>query len=249
MPNNFKFFTFYFFLFLNNHLYPQSILINDFQVNENISWTSHYDPQITMLADGSSIIVWYDYKNTNADIFLQRFDKNLNRVGEEVLVNNNAGSSSQEKPDIDVNRNGGFVTVWMDSRAGNDEIYTQIFDSLAHPIGENFSVNEGADDLSEYSYPSVAVSNDGSFVVVWQGRRNNEYGIFTKVFNKNGQSVTDVFRVNDSSSSSDQYVRPDIGMDDNDNFVVVWEDVLPNIHRYIFAQRFNILGRNSKIWC
>jgi len=240
------------FLIIKPALYSQQqLVINDFQVNENAGWCDHVDPQIAMHANGSFIIVWHDYKNTHADIYLQRFDSNANRIGDEILVNDDAGPNTQIKPDVEIGINKGFVVTWRDERSGDGEIYAQRFDSLANPLGNNFSVNEGDGSFSEYSIPSVAVSHESNFVITWLENKNSEFGVFAKLYNHNGEKLTDIFKVNDQNNSIDKYTTPDAGMDDIGNFIIVWADLRQNTSRDIFAQRFdnegNRLGVNFKV--
>lgn len=242
-------------LFLTTHaeLFSQSqqLLIDDFQVNEKVGWCPHFDPQIAVHKNGSFIIVWHDYRNTHADIYLQRFDNNCNHIGDAILVNDDAGFNKQIKPDIDIADNGQFVVTWIDDRSGTSEIYAQRFDSLANRLGNNFPVNEAKGNFSEYSNPSIALSCDGHFIITWLEQQEEKFGVYAKLYNPAGEQLTAMFKVNDQDNAIDQYVTPDVGMDDDGNAVIVWEDVRKNPHRDIFAQRFDLtanrLGENFQI--
>lgn len=242
-----------FLLMINTLLYSQQqqLLIEDFQVNENAGWCDHYEPHIAMNADGSFIIVWHDFKNTHADVYLQRFDSNLNINGDDILVNDDGGRNNQTKPEVDIDIDGRFVVTWIDERSGKAEIYVQRFDSLANPLSNNFSVNDGNGELTEYSNPSIAVSFNGNFVITWLEKQDNEFGIYAILYKHNGERVTNIFKVNNLNNSVDGYSTPDAGIDENGNFVIVWEDLRQNKHRDIFAQRFdtegNKLGENFKV--
>lgn len=244
---DFFFFLKLFFLIINPALYCQQnqLVIKDFQVNENAGWCNHFNPRIAMHPDGSFIIVWHDYKNTHADIYLQCYDNKLNRIGNDILVNDDGGLNDQLKPDIDIDINGGFVVTWIDERSGKGEIYAQRFDSLANPLGRNFLVNEGKGDFSEYSNPSIALSGEGNFVITWLENQYNEFGVYAKLYLQNGEQITNSVRVNDQNNPVSEYSLPDVGMDDMGNFVVVFSQ------RVILAQRFdmngNKLGNNFKV--
>ena len=242
-----------FLLMINTLVFSQQhqLLIDDFQINENSGWCNHYEPKIAMNADGSFIIVWHDYKNTHADVYLQRFNNNLDRIGDDILVNDDEGMNHQIKPDVAIDVSGRFVVTWKDNRSGKDEIYAQRFDSFANPLGNNFNVNKGLGDLTEYSFPSIAISHDGNFVITWLEKRDSEFGLYSQLYNNNGEQIKNIFKVNDQSNSIDQYVIPDAGMDNSGNFVIVWEDLRQNTNRDIFAQRFdtdgNSISQNFKV--
>ena len=68
------------------------------------------------------------------------------------------------------------------------------------------------------------MDSNGNFVVVWQDDNdNNDYwDIMARGFYANGNST--LCRFNCKYEGSGQQYHPEIAMDSNGNFVVVWED-------------------------
>ncbi|MHC5543189.1 hypothetical protein ACYOEI_33625, partial [Singulisphaera rosea] len=146
----------------------------EFRVNT----TTHYTqgtPAIATNASGASVAVW---ESNQADpnhygIYGQRLDSSGAKVGSEFLIaSTTVGSTGGDyQPSVAMDSAGNFVVVWWGpessflSTAGN--IYGQRYNSSGVAVGSQFTANAGATQGSQ-TYPSVAMSSTGSFVVVWQ---------------------------------------------------------------------------------
>ena len=107
-------------------------------------------------------------------------------------------------------------------------IFGQRFSANGTPLGLEFLVNSETD--SDQENPSIAMDADGNFVVVWQSDGNTAedenkddsgYGVFGQRFSANGVKAGFEFRVN-TKTDFDQD-NPDVAMDANGDFVVVWQ--------------------------
>ncbi|MCA9091868.1 MAG: VCBS repeat-containing protein [Planctomycetaceae bacterium] len=71
----------------------------------------------------------------------------------------------------------------------------------------------------------IAINSSGDFVVAWQSFEQagsgNETDIYARLYDANGIALTDEFRVNTSASGEQENV--DIAINDNGDFVVVWQ--------------------------
>ena len=87
--------------------------------------------------------------------------------------------------------------------------------------GTEFRVNTYTLDAQRLS--EVAVDADGDFVVVWRSeiQDGGSYGIFGRRFTANGVGQAAEFQVNLTTVSFQSY--PDVAMDDDVDFVVVWQ--------------------------
>ncbi|HEY9843915.1 MAG TPA: hypothetical protein V6D23_25820 [Candidatus Obscuribacterales bacterium] len=72
--------------------------------------------------------------------------------------------------------------------------------------------------------PAVAMDDDGDFVVVWasDGQDGSDYGVYFQRFDSNGDPAGTETLVN-SFGTVDQQFHPDVAMDADGDFVVVWE--------------------------
>lgn len=137
--------------------------VNQFTPNEQ--WRGDIDRD----AAGNFVVVWqsltqlgvaYDY-----EIVARRFASTGAPLGDEFVVNS-AVAGLQSDPDVSVNAAGDFVVVWTDQPVS--EVAGQRFDSTGSPRGGEFRVH--SDSGWTHSYPSVALDDSGSFLVVWRGK-------------------------------------------------------------------------------
>jgi len=112
-------------------------------------------PDIAKLSDGSVVVVWADYRNSN-----------WAAIGESFKINSGDGTGHQHAPRIAASESGGFVVTWYDNRLGDDDIFFQRFDSSAAPIGANV---RASDDLTgaRQAFPDVACDGSGRFFIAW----------------------------------------------------------------------------------
>jgi Ca2+-binding RTX toxin-like protein len=114
---------------------------------------------------------------------------------------------------------GNFVVVWASEEPdSSQDVYARIFDAQGNPQDE-FVVNPpwAGTDLN----PSVAVEPDGDFVVVWQAWSSDgsfTSGTYCRQFDPAGNPKGDPILV------SQQGDRPDVAIDGDGDFVVVWEE-------------------------
>ncbi|MBN1348496.1 T9SS type A sorting domain-containing protein [candidate division KSB1 bacterium] len=115
---------------------------------------------------------------------------------------------------------------------------------------DDFRVNEnlGRSDKEE---PAVAMNDAGNLVVVWEDRDFNGFSkIFCQRYAGNGTPLGDKFRVVEYFSYST--ILPDVAIDPNGNFTVVWSDQRstpnnPDIYFQRFTNNGEPLGTNEKV--
>ena len=211
---------------------------SDFTINDDSSGANQTSPKIATKSDGGFMVVWKDFRNSNSDIYLKRFDSNGQPLGDDFRVNDSSGYIHHSLPDIACNESGNFVVVWQDEREGLD-IYAQLFDHLGDLMGENFKVNaDSGTDLHNSS--SCDMSPSGDFVVVWAAKEENVQNIYGRLFAPDGQPKDTCFKINDDDQGVD-HLCPKVSMDTSGNFIVAWEDKRDNQNR-IYLQRYNSDG-------
>lgn len=90
--------------------------------------------------------------------------------------------------------------------------------------------------------PAIAVSPLGTFVVAWESEEQDGEGegIYARLYRSGGSASGPEFRVN--TTTEDDQINPDVAMDANGGFVVVWESET-NEGQSIYAQRYNASGQ------
>lgn len=129
------------------------------------------------------------------------------------------------------NAAGEFVVVWTESG-----LHAQRFSSDGVAIGGVLDV------ASPGAYPSVAVADSGTFLVVW---RSNESGMWRvkKRFYSAGNVPT---AAADVDADSDVLLWGDVAADNTGNFVVAWaEDVTGSYDFDIKVRRFDTGGSTT----
>ncbi len=223
-----------------------NVLGAEFKVN-TVFHKHQTDPAVAVADDGSFVVVWVseDQDGNNKGIFGQRFDADGARVGAEFQVNTYF-NKAQITPDVAMDATGRFVVVWAsDDQDGDDYgVYGQVFDAAGASLGSEFRVN--LTTARHQQAPSVAMDQDGDFVVAWQSEiaGDNKWDILARRFDADGLAK-DVAEIQVSSVSDGTELAPDVTMDDAGNFVVVWQSKdldYPDGDYGIFQRRFDADG-------
>ena len=115
------------------------------QVNTYIeSW--QFSPSITALNDGGYVITWEsrEQDGSGTGVYLQRFDNNGERVGEETQVNTYT-QNFQRSPDITALNDGGFIITWESEGQdySDSDIYIQRFDGDGNKVDTSNNIIHG----------------------------------------------------------------------------------------------------------
>ena len=206
----------------------------EFQVNSYTTSNQRF-PSVAVDQDGAFVVVWQSVGSDAGDtssqsVQGQRFDSLGNSIGTQFQVNSYT-TVNQRYPSVAVAQDGAFVVVWQSfgSDAGdtsNESVQGQRFDSLGNSIGTQFQVNSYT--TNSQSRPSVAVDQDGAFVVVWQSLGSaagdtSSYGVQGQRFDWQGNSIGTQFQVNSYTTNSQS--RPSVAVAQDGDFVVVWQSL------------------------
>ncbi|MCX7785528.1 MAG: T9SS type A sorting domain-containing protein [candidate division WOR-3 bacterium] len=225
------------------------IIRDDFLLNDdNYGGCRQEEPAIAINNTGYTIITWTDFRDGNADIYVQRMDVSGNLMGNNFRANTDAGLKWQGTPSVAIHSLGNFVVVWEDRRNCNSDVFCQRFNATGLPIDTNFQVNDNI-GTSDQRNADVIIQPNQNIIVVWDDWRNDWGDIYGQIFDTNANPVGTNFRINTDGYGNTQY-QPAIAQDSLGNFVVAWMDGR-NGHWDIYAQRFNSqgtpLGNNFRV--
>lgn len=201
----------------------------DMQLNAQ-SGGRQKNPDIVMNPEGRAVIVWESDNDINGlyQVKAVGIDINGNELFAEMTVNKDP-DGQHSNPAVDMNATGTFIVVWEDDSDGNG--YYQI-----HAAGFNGTGGKQFGDVTinaiaagQQLRPSVAMSDEGDFIVTFQDDNdgNGYYQIYAAEFNADGSRKTDSdFTVNENGGG--QQFNPVIAMQDIDSYVVLWEDDMNN---------------------
>ncbi len=177
---------------------------------------------VTTLANGH-IALTYEARNSGAnDIETVVLSVNVGGgtftpAGNIEIANTNAGAQFNEggyTESIAALGTGGYVTVWRDNEDSGD-IYGRLHNANGTPVGaSDFQINSA--DAGNQGKASVASLGDG-FIVTW--RDSTDGGIRARIYDDQGQSVVDEFKVNSTTYNND---TPKAFETADGGFVIVW---------------------------
>jgi hypothetical protein len=139
--------------------------------------------------------------------------------------------------------NGDFVIVWQSfADDGSDSaVVARRFASSGVSVATAFLVNSYTPNSQQQQ--TIDMDADGDFVVAWRsyGQDGGSHGIFAQRFDSSGVRRGVEFQVN--TVTIDSQVYPDLALDANGNFAVVWGSLTRDGASYAIAlRRFNSSG-------
>ena len=209
----------------------------------------HRRSSVTALKNGGFVVTW-DFVGIpegsrslmEERIYGQIFDNNGDRQGNAFVISANSQELIEEgTSSVAALEDGGFVVTWdlaagewrnarLGSKNLDPNIHGQRFDSNGAEVGDEFVVNTYT-DMSQY-WSSVAPTEDGGFVVVWQSNHQDgpkRGGIYGQRFDSKGEKLGEEFPVNTTPHSTRNAVITPLS---DDGFAVAWES------GDIYVQRF-----------
>jgi hypothetical protein len=155
----------------------------------------------------------------------------------------------QVNPAIDMQPDGSFVVAWesnsQEGPVSGYGIYAQRFSAAGVKIGTELQVSTHT--TGNQRNPSVAVDDNGNFVIAWQGVAQpapgdtDNYGIYARRYTVSGETVTPgaVFVVNTAFTGIQR--EPAVAMDADGDFVIVFRSP-DGGNDGIFARRYDNTG-------
>jgi hypothetical protein len=210
----------------------------EFQINATTAGDQNH-PSVAVAADGSFLVVWQSQGQDGAGwgVYGQRYDASGNAVGGEFQVNTTT-AGDQENPSVATDGQGDYTVTWQSQgQDGNGwGVFAQRYNA-AGALGGEVQVNSTT--AGDQQNARVAMSSNGSSVVVWQsqGQDGDGWGIFGQRYDSTGSPVGSEFQVN-TTSTGDQ-VDPSVAISAAGAFVVTWSSQGQDGDGWgIFAQRF-----------
>lgn len=213
------------FLVLTTICFAQGVPLGDqFQVNTYITGFQE-DSDVARDDEGNFVVVWTNDHDPSPNwISGQRFLADGSPAGSEFQVNT-LYAGFVDLPRVAMAGDGRFVVVWHDT-GGDDSLdgdsYSvrgQRFQADGTPVGSEMAINSYTNGVQ--GWPSVAMRDDGSFVVVWVGEGTHDgNGVHAQAFGWDGLSLWGEYGINDHLPDDVHY--PHVSTAESDRFVVVW---------------------------
>ena len=203
-------------------------------------------PDVAMDYAGNFMVVWQaaEQDGDGYGIFAQRFDAGGNPVGTEFQVNT-LNSGNQGVPSVAMDPDAGsVVVVWQGPDADGLGIFGQRYTANGNPLGGEFQLNTftALDQVG----PTVTMNAAGEYVVGWVSDHraitdptDTEKSIFVQWYSPNGQATGDEVLVHSIQPEFEAQENPDLAMDADGNFVVVWQSINQDGNTWgVFGRQF-----------
>jgi len=150
----------------------------DFQLLPNRE-TEQFSTTIVKNKQNEYIISWiespaHDNISNSMDLFICKFDSNLNLLSEPFKVNDDNKWEVQSTPYAVINESDELVLCWYDRRDGKGLIYAQLFNPYLEKIAHNFRVNDSGGGFPEIIY------DKGEYKIIWSIYDNETESYLTK---------------------------------------------------------------------
>ncbi len=207
-------------------------------VTNNLFGAHQLFSSISIPYNGEFVVTWQDLRKQNWDIFIQRLDSSGSLLGSNTLVNDDLLSNEQIIPSIAKDASGNFVSVWMDSRENNWDIYGEMFDAFGNPIGNNFRINDDTLKNDQF-FPDCEKNINGGFIVTWNDLNN----ILVRRYDNNGNPLGNSFKVNDDTIPG---FCPSIAISYNSSFIISFTSDV-GIYANIFDSTGTPIGTSFRV--
>jgi hypothetical protein len=190
-------------------------------------------PDVAMDDLGHFVVVWWDDRDGNGDIYGQMFAANATPIGSCFKVNDDITANNQRSPAIAMNGDGDFVICWYD---WTNNIYAQRYSSDGTSQGSNFMVNSPAAQFCDS--PDIDMKEDGSFIIAWQDDRNSSIcNIYARWFDSNGVALGTDFLVNLDPIDNKSHLSPAVAVQEDGKFMICYD--IWAVHRTVYAHLYN----------
>lgn len=193
-------------------------------------------PEMCIDGKGGVIIAWIDERQSNSDIYAQRFNANGARLWGNNGVAISIESNTQYLREISPDGNGGALIVWKDFRYGEGDIFAQKVDS-----GGIVQWQSGGAPVcvlpGEHGGPDIVSDGAGGAFVVWDDNRPG--GIYMQRLDPTGTPLWTLNGKRICLYASCGGGVPKIQSDGSTGAIVLWKNV--GIHGQRISSSGNIL--------
>ncbi|MBW4464707.1 MAG: cadherin domain-containing protein [Pegethrix bostrychoides GSE-TBD4-15B] len=198
---------------------------------------------------GNFVITWSSNAinqpgdSANFGVYAQRYSPTGAALGTAFQVNANRLSPQADSAiAIDPSGVNGFVVTWTSQNQDGSGlgIYARRYNPDGTPQGAEVLVNTFT--AGDQFHSNVAMSTDGSYVVIWEsdGQIGAGTEIYGQRFNADGTKAGAEFLINGNTAGTQR--NASVSMDATGNFVVTWTSVQGAFGTEVYARRYSKAG-------
>ncbi len=221
----------------------QPFIINEFEGDYG---TGQWRPRVAADSSGHFGVVWVDERNAEAHIYAQVFKANGERVGKNIKISDQPLTWNSE-PDVAASRTGHFVVCWAPTYY---KIKVRMFDIYGKKSNLDITIQDSHTG-DWVGNPSVAMANDGSFLVVFD-QSGDIYAddlIHGYLFSPDGK-LQKYVQINEPYLKGWLGANKTVACDSAGNFVVTFtgfKDSQKHIFLQVLDHQGNQIGHNKRV--
>ncbi|MEZ5359072.1 MAG: T9SS type A sorting domain-containing protein [Candidatus Zixiibacteriota bacterium] len=210
------------------------------RVNDDVSTTPQHEPQVALSPNGWYVVVWYDRRSGNDDVFMQKFDSSGTPISYNRKVNDDVGTTRQKFPSVAIGGDGSIIVTWTDWRRGNypenSDIFFQRFDSSLNKIGVNLQVNHDGTGTSQRD-ARISADRMGNACIIWSDSTSSGWNVMGQMIDNTGAFRDENFRVNEHEG--DNQLIGDVALDGYSLYMTWVDDRNGHFDIYARLKQYN----------
>jgi hypothetical protein len=194
-------------------------------------------PRLVSDGAGGAIVAWYYIRNTDFNIYAQRFDINGNIMWADSGVAVADTINRQENHMMTTDGAGGAIVVWEDRRNADKDLYVQRLDPNGNTLWQRNGIRITPDAAWEQS-PQIISDGVGGAIIVWEDTRAGLIDIYAQRIDANGDKLWTPSGVAICTAGDSQH-NPNLTTDGAGGAIIAWYDPRTQVDQYIYAQRID----------
>ncbi len=219
-------------------------LKNGIVINNSQGRSIRQNPKAVMLKDGSSIIVWEDFRNGYTDIYAQRLSDDGTKLWGDDGVAVCQFDKNQTAPQIILSGSSDAIIAWQDFRNDSADIYAQKVDEDGNMLWADGGVPVCKAPGNQLA-PQLCSDDAGGALITWYDYRSGKgEDIYAQRMTSSGTNEWQMDGVPVCVADGTQWY-PEIAADGHGGAVICWDDNR-NGDYDIYAQRID--GTGKSLW-
>lgn len=159
------------------------------KINTDGGASQQYESDIAMDSSGNIYVVWTDERNTDKDIYAQKYDPNGNVLwaGSDIKISTSINTADQSEPSIAIDSADNIYISWTDEKNGNKDIYAQKYDVNGIALwSDDLRVNINTDNSNQYNSELTINPITQKPFATWTDDRGGDPDVFISEFDVYG---------------------------------------------------------------
>ena len=215
-------------------------------VQDTFLWWAPWSRISMVERPGGAIMVWYDNRNGEHDIYAQRIDTSGTVLWTPDGITVCSETGDQEEVLSVPDDSGGAIAIWVDWRSGESDLYAQRIapDSTLLWTPGGVPVCTAAGDQGKHD---AIADGAGGMICVWQNGSESDADLYSQRIDADGLPIWAVDGIPVCTAPNGQ-LRPQLATDGNEGAFYTWVDRRDAVYyeAAIYVQHFSADG--DSLW-